>query len=102
MPRSAVTTVLDKAYRQSRRWHHSAFTLLLPEKTYLLKKSLVIAGLKVSKLAVERNRAKRRMRELLRANPPLRPVIAIMKPDARRMSLAEMRQGYIGIIGKVK
>jgi ribonuclease P protein component len=102
MPRPAISRILDEAYKRgSTRIHTQALTGLIPAKSRVLNKSVVIAGLKISKNAADRNRLKRRIRSLLLKTPPSKALVILPKPMAKDLSFAELRANYISLIGKL-
>jgi ribonuclease P protein component len=91
----------DEARRRGRRVEAGGFTLRLRLRPDGGRRLGIIAPRKAGP-AVERNRAKRALRELFRRNqdilPPACDVVVVVRPSFLNYSLAELRERYLRAI----
>lgn len=101
MAKSNISKVLEEAHENGRPYYTEYMTLVLPDDPELLKKTLVVTGLKLSKKAVVRNQLRRRLREIIRDNPPSRDVLIIPKKKILDLEFDELKKEYKKALDKL-
>jgi ribonuclease P protein component len=97
---------VQRVRQEGRRWHHSRFTLFVleqPQDESSPSRFAIVAGRRVGK-AVERNRIKRKFREIIRLHlseiKPGHDFLLIAKPNAARASYWELDSGMVQLMAR--
>ncbi len=92
-------------YRNGIRFRGRYFTLVYRESKLPFSRLGVVAGKKVGR-AVERNRAKRRMRDLFRRNKAWLPfcldMVAIARKETAEAPMAALREEYLSALKSLR
>jgi len=96
----------DRLFKEGHKAYSFPFSLRFMPNQRKLSRFATVVGIKVSKRAVERNRLRRQMREVIRPLlPNLLPgmdVAITAQKEAKGMSYAEIEQGLIKAFKKAK
>lgn len=94
----------DRFFSLGKRYHHPLFTLIHSSGNEF--HGAVVVGKKVFKKAVDRNRLRRRLYNILyrrQQEDGLKGVyIVLTKPESGKVSFSELKSGMEGLLAKIK
>jgi len=94
----------DRAYKQGQRIFGPIFNLIFLKNDLAVSRFGIVVGKKSEKLATRRNRIKRQLRHLIRANlariKPGRDIVISIKANALAKTYVEMEKEVYGMLKK--